>query len=219
MLILYTAKVSNNEVGVSSMSQKLGLHRDLNILFSHFFLLLAPLMWSSKALSSGCEHKPLSFLFCGRNSHWRQSWFKVMGIAFCFFFFLFTFDTATQLFWNWFVIVHISISREKKNPPCKAFAQQQSCDSSFFLFHIFFTLKKKSPNVIHFPSQQSESLNDVAWKGHLRTTQVIQRKWANVSSNSVSVWQVIFRMHSREKASKDQRCHWNKLRGCCRRLL
>lgn len=218
MLILYTAKVSNNEVGVSSMSQKLGLHRDLNILFSHFFLLLAPLMWSSKALSSGCEHKPLSFLLCGRNSHWRQSWFKVMGIAFCFFF-LFTFYTATQLFWNWFVIVHISISREKKNPPCNAFAQQQSCDSSFFLFHIFFTLKKKSPNVIHFPSQQSESLNDVAWKGHLRTTQVIQRKWANVSSNSVSVWQVIFRMHSREKASKDQRCHWNKLRGCCRRLL
>lgn len=87
MLILYTAKVSNNEVGVSSMSQKLGLHRDLNILFSHFFLLLAPLMWSSKALSSGCEHKPLSFLLCGRNSHWRQSWFKVMGIAFWFFFF------------------------------------------------------------------------------------------------------------------------------------
>lgn len=37
MLILHTAKVSNNEVGVCSMSQKLGLHRDLNIAFQSFF--------------------------------------------------------------------------------------------------------------------------------------------------------------------------------------
>lgn len=144
MLILYTAKVSNNEVGVSSMSQKLGLHRDLNILFSHFFLLLAPLMWSSKALSSGCEHKPLSFLFCGRNSHWRQSWFKVMGIAFCFFF-LFTFDTATQLFWNWFVIVHISISRERKKPSLQCICSTTKLWQQFFFISHLLYIKKKIP--------------------------------------------------------------------------
>lgn len=218
MLILYTAKVSNNEVGVSSMSQKLGLHRDLNILFSHFFLLLAPLMWSSKALSSGCEHKPLSFLLCGRNSHWRQSWFKVMGIAFCFFFIylLHSNPTFLELVCN---CTHFYFYREKKPSLQCICSTTKLWQQFFFISHLLYIKKKKSPNVIHFPSQQSESLNDVAWKGHLRTTQVIQRKWANVSSNSVSVWQVIFRMHSREKASKDQRCHWNKLRGCCRRLL
>lgn len=147
MLILYMAKVSNNEVGVSSMSQKLGLHRDLNILFSHFFLLLAPLMWSSKALSSGCEHKPLSFLFCGRNSHWRQSWFKVMGIAFCFFyFFLFTFYTATQLFWNWFVIVHISISREKKTLLAMHLLNNKVVTAVFFFIsHLLYI--KKNPQI------------------------------------------------------------------------
>lgn len=146
MLILYTAKVSNNEVGVSSMSQKLGLHRDLNILFSHFFLLLAPLMWSSKALSSGCEHKPLSFLLCGRNSHWRQSWFKVMGIAFCFFF-LFTFYTATQLFWNWFVIVHISISREKKKPSLQCICSTTKLWQQFFFISHLLYIKKKNPQM------------------------------------------------------------------------
>lgn len=198
MLILRMAKVWNNEVGVCSMSQKLGLHRDLNILFSHFFLLLAPLMWSSKALSSGCEHKPLSFLFCGRNSHWRQSWFKVTGIAFCF---LFTFYTASQLFWNGFVIVHISMRKKKKTPPCNAFAQQQSCDSSFFFTsHLLYI--KKNPQmsyIFHHNNLKAWMMwhEKDTWEDHSGYT----KKKSNVSSNSVSVWQVIFRMHSREMAS------------------
>lgn len=145
MLILYTAKVSNNEVGVSSMSQKLGLHRDLNILFSHFFLLLAPLMWSSKALSSGCEHKPLSFLLCGRNSHWRQSWFKVMGIAFWFFFFIYLLHsnpTFLELVCN---CTHFYFYREKKTLLAMHLLNNKVVTAVFFLFHIFFTLKKKIP--------------------------------------------------------------------------